>query len=797
MDEFPHSVAPPPSSHHVRSFASRADGHRGTISSSADPSLESLTSSALLNRSGMTIRAVTPDPEVEVEDEADDVLSETHAHVTATPPRTPSRTTLRSASKWDLLGRASPELGGIPSSPDKPRSALSTTTVVAASQFADLPINRAKSRSPIERSRSKTTTEDNRPPPLPLPMDPSPPASVGSYVSRHRFHASRLDNDQAPSSMGYPWTQSAPVLPTPHQKGSIGSKSGRKYLRNQGSYNTLQPRPSCDPRYFPMNVEYAALVQLMKAVQGRMEGYVDYQIGHTGSHWTKGYCYIDVDSGSFMYQKDENGGSEPATTIISDLRGCQVMASTEDPDTILEIITHSGKQHLTLRPHSVQHFDCWLAALLCWKPIRPAGVANKLIKPHTHILAKERRRRNSDATVQNRGDVSLIKVGRMMLWFPERVTQSTEKHRPSNKGKHPYSPIAWQNVSCMLEDTGEFRLQLEHDTFPLQVLQLSQMSRCAVQQLDPSILDQEFCIALYPQYSHVAVSNTIPNHNPVYLCVDTRTAFEAWFVLLRAFTLPEIYGPLVPPPTPDSATNETVSELKNSANVLTDSYRIQRSIFIRVVEAKVNAGYYPNGHEREPSDCYAEVHLDTELRAKTMVRTKTRNPFWREDYEFCDLPTALTDISVVLKQRDPRQRSRGLGTVAGSSGFGGGRGGMSLPGSQDAIIGRVNVTVDELKEEGNRIEGWMPLMSVIKEGVEERVGELYARVEIEELTVLMASEYNVLSKVNPPFSRIEPRMILTFLASSRVQIWTHLAHGESHNRSASARRYPSTDFPGQ
>lgn len=122
---------------------------------------------------------------------------------------------------------------------------------------------------------------------------------------------------------------------------------------------------------------------------------------------------------------------------------------------------------------------------------------------------------------------------------------------------------------------------------------------------------------------------------------------------------------------------------------------------------------------------------------------------------------------------------------------------MSLPGSQDAIIGRVNVTVDELKEEGNRIEGWMPLMSVIKEGVEERVGELYARVEVEELTVLMASEYNVLSKVNPPFPGIEPRMILTFLASSRVQIWTHLAHGQSHNRSASARRYPSTNFPSQ
>ncbi|TGZ76730.1 hypothetical protein EX30DRAFT_312068 [Ascodesmis nigricans] len=748
--------------------------------------MESLapSSSSGYQRGGMTIRAVTPEPEPELDADTDDTSSATH--VTSTPPRTPSRCALRSASKWELLGRASPDLNA-PENHDKHRNTFSKATAAAAVQLAELTINRAKSRSPTERMRSKTPADDNRPIPPPLPpMNTSSPtsSSSGSYVGRHRYQASRADDDHSPTSMGYPWTQSPPVLPVPQPKSSSSNKTTFKYLRNQYSSSGLHPKPHPN-HHRPFNFEYAALVQLMKTLQGRMEGFVDYRIGYTNLHWTKGYCYINDETGGFMLQKDENRGSEPPTPLIMDLRGCQVRPSDEDPETMIDITTFSGKVHLTIRPLNVSHFDYWLAALLCWRPIRPAGVGNKLIKAQPNILAKEKRRRNSDATVQNRGDVNMIKVGRMMLWLPERLNHHSEKGSKSGKGKHP-APSAWQNVSCMLEDTGEFRLQLEHETVPLQVLQLSQMSRCAVQQLDPSILDQEFCIALYPQYSHI-VTNHRTVTAPVYLCVDTRTSFEAWFVLLRAFTLPEIYGPPASPPSVTSDPSaEPVAELKSAVTTLTDSYRIQRSVFVRVVEAKVNAGFYPNGHEREPADCYAEVHLDGELRAKTMVRTKTRNPFWREDYEFPDLPTALTDIAVVLKQRDPRNKTKPMGIVTGYSGYGGGLGGMSLPGSHDAIIGRINVTVDALKGDGNRIEGWMPLMSAIKEGVEERVGELYAKVEVEELTVLMALEYKALStllhdfnsgltlhlaKIITDLRRLADTLLQIFQVSDKVSAW--------------------------
>jgi hypothetical protein len=176
-----------------------------------------------------------------------------------------------------------------------------------------------------------------------------------------------------------------------------------------------------------------------------------------------------------------------------------------------------------------------------------------------------------------------------------------------------------------------------------------------------------------------------------------------------------------------------------------DSYRIQRSLFLRVVEAKISM---PLGdhREKENMDCYAEVVLDGEVRAKTMVRTKTHYPFWREDYEFPDLPAVLSDVGIVLKQRHPRWKTKGAGSVTGpGGGFGGGLGGTSVPGSKDAVIGTVEIQFDELKMETDT-ERWWPLVSTVK-GVEEKIGEVFLTIGMEELIVLMAHEYKDISEV--------------------------------------------------
>ncbi|KAF8252597.1 hypothetical protein K440DRAFT_644779 [Wilcoxina mikolae CBS 423.85] len=743
-DEHPRSAGP--TGTHPRSFAARAGSHPGFPRSNTDPSGESLAPHNRY-RDGMTIRAVTPEPETEFDGYIDD--STAPAYPTTTPPRTPSRSAARPLSKWEFIGRLSPEPAA-PPSPDKSRNILNRASMSA--QLAELTISRAKSRSPTERHHSP---DDAR-------FDMGSPAGT-PYVVRHRYHPSQvvLDTGGLPMSVGYPSTQTVHSQTPPRPQ---TGKSGRhRLLRPSNSVNTLQSQPARlfaeqPPPTSPTSADFDSLVLLMKRLRGRMSGYVEFRLGDNRT-WVKGYCLIDIGTGSLLYQRDEVVTSAPPDVIIPDLRGCQVKASSDDSDGTIELSTHSLKIEMKLRPLSVQQYDQWLAALLCWSPIRPAGAQNKMIKSQMPLLTngKRRVRSVSDATVRNRSEGAIIKVGKMLLWSPSEPTAPAgPPSRSSGKAKLPQG-VSWQSISCTLQENGEFQLSRDLDSQTLAVVQLSQLSRCAVQQLDPSILDQDFCIAIYPQYTPNPRGQS--QARPVYLAIDGRIFFEVWFVLLRAFTMPEIYGPASIGATASglqtidagSATNYRSSSSSSSSsnsssnNGLVDSYRIQRGLFLRVVEAKISMG--PSSERESGLDCYAEVILDGEARAKTMVRTKTHNPFWREDYEFPDLPTVLTDVAVVLKQRDPRWKTKIHGTVAGSGGFGGGLGGVSLPGNNDVVIGRVDVKLDELCGEKNEFERWLPLTNTSIYGIEERVGEMYLRAETEELIVLMSSEYNELSKL--------------------------------------------------
>src|SRR5690606_33481604 len=120
-----------------------------------------------------------------------------------------------------------------------------------------------------------------------------------------------------------------------------------------------------------------------------------------------------------------------------------------------------------------------------------------------------------------------------------------------------------------------------------------------------------------------------------------------------------------------------------------------------------------------------------------------------EDYEFSDLPAVLSECSVSLKQRDPRWKSKSGGGHAsgGSSGYGGGLGGSSFPGSRDVLIGKVEIQLDELGFD-SEMEGWWPLIGETKNGGEEKVGEMFIKVGMEELIVLCADEYQQLSAVS-------------------------------------------------
>lgn len=786
-------IAGPPY-HAAKSFAAHAEAYPRIPRSSTDPTNESsLSPLNVMYRDGTTqaVRAVTPEPEevrlrwegIEGGDDAEERGSQTEdpvsvigdgwvGHVTTTPPRTPSRSANPSTSQWDLIGRASPEPPP-PASPDKPSSSSSSRSLInrasmsAAAQFADFGISRTKSRSPTEKMRIRSGNGAGGGGGMVAAQVEEmgrgmAELSVGtkSYLSRQNYGAITATTAQAelPLSVGYPSTQALPVISnhssTKSQSSNKSSRGHQWLLRPQSSISSLTPlKPTVHQQpHSPINTDYNVLLPLMRTLKGRMEGYVDFRVG-ASMIWTKGYCFIDPNSGSLMYQKDEHISSGPPTVILPDVRSCQVRTE-KDEDGIIDVSTHSFKVVMKLRPLNVQQYEHWLAALLCWGSLHPAGALNKKVKTQAPLFGKPKRRRNSD-TVTKRSEVAIIKVGSMKLWRPEKPDESLgHSHSGSNHSSSSKSSSkqktwpSWQKVSCTLHETGEFRLHREHDAQLTTTIALHELSRCAVQQLDPSILCEDFCIAIYPQYTPMHTGGSTAR--PVYLSVAessigmARMVYEVWFVLLRAFTMPEIYGPANPlsflPMAPE-----------DPKVGLADSYRIQRTLFLRVMEAKINTS-----NDRESVDCYAEVLLDGEVRAKTMVRTKTHNPFWREDYEFQDLPTGLTDVAVVLKQRDPRQKYKSSAMVAGSNGYGGGIGGVSMPGSRDLVIGRVDVQLDDLSGPRSEMEGWLGLKAQIKEGVYERVGELYIKVEMQELIVLMGCEYKDLSTVKQPSPIVPP-----------------------------------------
>ena len=161
------------------------------------------------------------------------------------------------------------------------------------------------------------------------------------------------------------------------------------------------------------------ILQLMKTTCGRMQGIMSFRNSST-SPWASGYCAINVASGSLIYQT--KGEVALSKTLISDLRGCQVrtLYDPESKSTFLAVATRRSSIGMHLRPHVPETFDQWLAALLCWQPIRPKGAQNKMSKPQdTQISDKNIRHRKRSPSKSGGKDAAIIKVGKMLMWERE------------------------------------------------------------------------------------------------------------------------------------------------------------------------------------------------------------------------------------------------------------------------------------------------------------------------------------------------------------------------------------------
>ena len=520
---------------------------------------------------------------------------------------------------------------------------------------------------------------------------------------------------------------------------------------------TPQPSPTLDT---------GRILQLMKTTCGRMHGILSFRTNSRTGAWSSGYCAINVATGSLIYQM--KGDVSHAKTLIPDLRGCRVRTQLDrvSQATFLEVLTHSAALGIHLRPHVLETFDSWLAALLCWQPIRPKGSQNKMTKPQaTNISERKMGDRRRGSAINLTKDAAIIKVGKMLFWDPEaraEVSQVVNRRWSTYKQQRAAAGNSWRKVSCTLQENGNFKLFLESDTTLVSNVPLSSLSRCAIQRLDPSVLDDEFCLAIYPQYT--TANTAISLQRPIYLSMESRVLFEVWFVLLRAFTIPELYGP--EQASVDLEAGETSLTTTHEFNAATSMFRVERILSVRVIEAKMHSPKDVSSPplQRSPrtgsshgkdwviGDYHAGVHLDKEVRARTAVKSDTSNPFWREDYEFTDLPAVLSCASVVLKSRHLGQKDWTLISYPSNKSDHGdvenlGGGGDIEISALDTIYGTVDMRLDDL-ERGKDVEKWWPIYN----DHDETVGELLMKVRTDEIVVLMSHEYAPVSELLHSFS---------------------------------------------
>ncbi|PSR98998.1 Rho GTPase activation protein, partial [Coniella lustricola] len=525
------------------------------------------------------------------------------------------------------------------------------------------------------------------------------------------------------------------------KKGSTRAKLMKRTSRPTSPM--LSPPPSADSLVLPVPTDDAnKVLWLMKNLCGRMRGEVSYQIESNGP-WYTGLCYIEDEKGSLMFDSSDN--STFHTAIISDLRGCRVLP-VERPDLerpCLEVVNPQNGAEVLLWPAKADEADLWLAALLSWQQLRPSalrtGTNSQTTTPTSQSRPELIRRGSSTASTAP----NVIKVSLVSLWDKGIAHSPRAIIKRASTRDLKSAQAGWRKVSCILYDNGELKLITENDGAVQCVIPLSQLSRCAIQQLHRSVLDEDFCIAIVPSYA--ATSTQLSLFRPVFISLEGRVLFEVWFVLMRAFTVPEIYA------MEDLEEDPIVEVTDFEAEPTSDMFRVEKTINLRIIEAKFGGPTSPvnnsvrDRHGKHEQDAFvgnyfAEVHLDGDLRARTITKMATRTPFWRDDCEFVDLSANLPALQVVLKRYEGNMDS--LAFPLHNS--------QRLPRGVNLTeikCGSVDIPLHNL-DRGRDYEEWRQ----IYDDRQQLIGTLLCKVRHEELIVFMARDYQTISEMLHRFS---------------------------------------------
>ncbi|KAG5924218.1 hypothetical protein E4U42_004721 [Claviceps africana] len=537
-----------------------------------------------------------------------------------------------------------------------------------------------------------------------------------------------------------------PSLPSkPREKERKSSKRLMKRHLSRPCSPLPAPHPCVDCFHSPIDVpEPTKLVMLMKTLGGRMRGDIEYQSKEGATTWHSGVAYIDDEKGCLMFNSGQDGPF--FVTLVSDLRGCIVVPAEDAKDRreCLELFAASGPvKELYLRSLACEELILWLAALLCWQQTRAPTTRAQAQNGGGGSISSPSSSKSEPGTHKSRPSGSgskaanIIKVGNVLLWDKGPTASANDLVQRSSTRDASSPGASWRRISCILQDNGELKLLAENDVSSLCVIHLSQLSRCAIQQMDHTVLDEDFCLVVFPIYASTATRLSI--FRPVYLALDNRVQYEVWFVLLRAFAVPELYKL---DSNDDADSLPEVADLEDEMSE-EETFRIEKTVGVRVTEAKVKA--CPQGQPVLPCDKHsraeqhdplignymAEVILDGEVRARTATKVATKNPYWREDCEFVDLPHTVQEVSVVLKRTD------GNSDVVAATWNGGGR----VEVYQEHLYGTVHIALDKLQR-GKDHEDWLQIL----DDRQQTIGSMLIKISHAEQIALLSKEYEPLSE---------------------------------------------------
>lgn len=661
-----------------------------------------------------------------------------------TPTSNPTDTTIRAVTP-DSASSNGMDLTALPSPTSFPRNQSQTQQYLQDSHTS---MSNTDEEGAIEGRRKKSKKRSKH-----KHLDAGDTSPNSSFFEKTRKRlgsittASNTPRQDDPSlSIGFPSVVQATVFP---DLGDLRRQMPDTPRRTVSYDNTMNTSTSSSIRSpLVLDTDSDKILKLMKTLCGRMHGILFYRPTGTTS-WHSGYCAINVASGSLVCQT--RGDVSSKETLIPDLRGCTVRTHYDSAtqNTHLSVTLPVSGFGYQLRPSVPETFDSWLAALLCWQPLKPKGVYNKLAKPQpisTTDRSSNSARRLSDITTPR--STAVVKSSQLLMWDAPLPAGSIQ-HQSKRVKLTPYMQKSWRRVNCTLHENGTLRLLSEENATPIRTLKLNTLARCAIQRLDQSILSARHCIAIHPQYSANSVSGLASS--PLVLSFGTRVAFEAWFVLLQAMTVPELYGPEL-----DDLSSTRPTSRDNGRAASVGMFRIERTLQVKIIEAKFSGDspwqdqhstHHPSGDLKpvatKGTDLYADVMLGQDLRARTVCKPFDNNVFWADEFYLTDMPSVAARISVIFKTGNPDEREWTM-TARDEYDTDDERHDFESikVASHDPVFGRVDISLLDL-EQDTYVEKWWSILD--NNGVQ--IGQTLVRFNLEGNVVLISSEYHELLKL--------------------------------------------------